>query len=111
MIQALAKRKRSNIQEIPNPESGVKAHWGAIAGLVTGIAGILAFPVIGLASVLLLPCAIVFGSIGKRAIRDNPERYKGYGMAQAGFIIGIVGLAALAALMILLILIFSNWPN
>ncbi|MCB0707538.1 MAG: DUF4190 domain-containing protein [Saprospiraceae bacterium] len=66
----------------------------AIAALVCGIVGFFTF---GMLSVL----AIVFGAISKSRIKKDPS-LDGYGMAQAGFILGIVAIA----LSVLLIILF-----
>ena len=68
----------------------------AIASLVLGILGLVSG--VGL---LLSILAIVFGSISKRRISEEPG-IKGQGMAKAGFILGIIGCALAALLLIFL---------
>jgi len=69
-----------------NKKDARKTHWGAIAGLTTGIVGLFIF------GIILGICAIIFSSIALAAIKNHPDVYKGRGMARAGLIIGIVGL-------------------
>jgi hypothetical protein len=75
--------------------------------MVCGITGlVLTFlPLLGLASLVLAPVAIVFGNRAKREIRESDGRLTGYGMAQAGFICGIVA----AALIVVSIIVSIAW--
>ncbi len=90
-----------------NPKKGAytgpkETHPMAIASLVMGILCFVPYTTI-IAAIL----AIVFGNIALRKIRQDPDRYKGEGLANAGKIIGIVflSLIALALIIILLILL------
>ncbi|MBR9921913.1 MAG: DUF4190 domain-containing protein [Bacteroidetes bacterium] len=72
----------------------------AIAALVLGILGFFTFLV---CSIL----AVIFGSIAKRRIEENPE-LKGYGMAQAGYVLGIIALALAALGLIIILLLLAT---
>lgn len=74
--------------EMENTEPQV--HWAAIVGLTTGI---LAWFIAGL---LLGICAIVFSAIALSNINNDPNRYKGKGMAIAGLVSGILAILILA---------------
>ena len=69
------------------PEGETRTDRMSIAAMVCGI---LAFfvPYVG---IILAILAIIFGGIGLRRTRSNPE-LKGKGMAIAGLVLGIVGL-------------------
>jgi hypothetical protein len=63
----------------------------SIASLVTGISGLLLFTFwLGLAAAI---CGIVFGYMGLKRIKSNPEMYKGKNLAKAGLITGIIACA------------------
>ena len=47
---------------------------------------------------------VIFGAIALRKIRRNPEKYKGEGLAVAGFTLGVVGLFITVILLIILYL-------
>ncbi|MFP6581346.1 MAG: DUF4190 domain-containing protein [Candidatus Hydrogenedentota bacterium] len=56
---------------------------------------------------LLFPVAILFGHLGKRDLRREPEKYKGFAMAQYGLVVGyflllltVMALAQLAGMRI-----------
>lgn len=49
------------------------------------------------------PTAIVFGAIGMSQVRRNPEKYRGNGLAVAGFVIGIISVALLIVLLLVLV--------
>ncbi len=63
---------------------------GAIGSMVCGIISIVVWllPVGGLVLGII---AIVLSGKARRAIRDEPKRYEGGGMATAGFVCGIIG--------------------
>ena len=66
----------------------------SIAALVTGISGLLLFGSwLGLAAGI---CGIVFGYMGLKRIKNNPEMYKGKNLARAGLITGIIACALFA---------------
>jgi hypothetical protein len=66
----------------------------SIAALVTGICGLLIFGTwLGLAAGI---CGIIFGYIGLKRIKNNPEMYKGKNLARAGLITGIIACALFA---------------
>ena len=66
------------------PAPGKRTEGFAIASLVCGIVGFFAVPIVG--SVL----AIVFGSVARKRIADDPD-LGGTEMARAGIIIGWIG--------------------
>lgn len=101
MKQALAEFKRSRNIGPSDQEPEPTTHWGAIVGLVSGIIGLLLFPFAIL--------AIIFGSIAKREIDENPNKYTGYGLAQAGFVLGIIGLALIALLVLILVALLASY--
>jgi hypothetical protein len=80
----------------PAPVPHSQTSGKATAALVLGICGIIVFPLV--CSVL----AIIFGQQAKNDIARNPS-IGGYGMAQAGFILGIIG-TAFGALLFLIFL-------
>lgn len=63
-----------------------KVHWASIVGLSTGIVAFF------IAGIFFGICAIVFSAIALDAIKKNPDRYTGKGMAIAGLVLGIVAL-------------------
>jgi hypothetical protein len=74
----------------PTPR-GAQVNVPAVIGLVTGIVGLLG----GLCVCIALPlgiAAIVLGSIGLHQIKQNPQRYRGPGVAIAGLAVGIVAI-------------------
>lgn len=85
-INRLTKLSASNMT---TPE-GRETHWAAIVGLVTGILSLFVF------TLLLSICAIVFSAIALSKINQEPEVYKGKGMAIAGLVLGIVALLIVA---------------
>lgn len=79
-----AQKKKQN-RNAPHPNLGVKKfHWAAITGFVTGLVGLL------IAGLPLGICAIVFSTIALVKIANNPEEYRGLGLAIAGLILGIL---------------------
>ncbi len=82
IIKSLFLNTRNTVE---SPLNAPKVHWGAIAGLVTGIVSIF------IAGIPLGACAIIFSAIALKKIRESPELYKGKGMAIAGLICGIIG--------------------
>lgn len=72
-------------------------HWGAIAGMVSGI---LSFLVAGL---ILSICAIIFSGIALSKITKHPDQFRGMGMAIAGLILGIIALILTVALLALIL--------
>ena len=65
----------------------VKTSGFAIAALVCGIVALFS-TLIG--SLILATLAVVFGLIAINKISKNPTKFKGKGMAWAGYIIGLV---------------------
>lgn len=65
----------------------VKTSGFAIASLVCGIIALFS-TLIG--SIILATLAVVFGLIAINKISKNPIKFKGKGMAWAGYIIGLV---------------------
>ena len=59
----------------------------AIASLVSSIGGFVFLPVI------LHAVGVVLGVQSKKRINESGGTLDGYGLAQAGFVIGIIGLA------------------
>lgn len=76
-----------------------KNHPYAILALVFGILGIYPLTIIG--SIL----AIIFAGMAIKKIRENPELYKGEGLAIAGRILGIIMLSLLVLFVIIAFLI------
>ena len=70
----------------------------AIAALVCGVAGFVFCPLTAIAAVILGPQA-------KREISEQPDRYDGTGLAQAGQILGWVNIALWAVGLVLFILL------
>ncbi len=66
----------------------------SVASLVLGIVGWF-IPIIGLLCCLL---AVIFGVIGIVKISNNPEKFKGMGMAIAGTILGVLGIGVVLLL-------------
>jgi len=63
----------------------------AIASFVLGIVGIIScWMGVGIIMSIL---AIIFGIIGLREVKRSPDEVTGYGLALAGFILGVVTLA------------------
>jgi hypothetical protein len=83
---------------------GVKKreHPLAMASLVAGILGIIAFPLIP--SIL----AIAFGSTALNRIQQEPDRYSGQELARIGKVLGIIGVVA-ALLLILVIFVLLSF--
>ena len=83
----------------PTPVTGkLPAHEHASLALGLGIVGLLG----GCMCVGLLasPFAIGFGISARRAIRREPDRWGGDGMATAGIVMGVIGVVALAVVLI-----------
>jgi hypothetical protein len=68
---------------------GPKANGFAIASLVLGILSLITYT----AAIAFAILAIIFGFIALKRIRNNPDSFKGRGMALAGLICGIVAIA------------------
>ncbi len=83
-------KKETRDEGAPNEEPTV--HWAAIVGLITGILGFF------IAALFFGLCAVVFSAIALSAIKNNPEKYKGKGMAIAGLVCGILALLIVFAL-------------
>ncbi len=95
-IKARKVLRKSDLK--PN-DDGLRFHWAAITGFVLGILSVVI--------VYLAIPAIVFSAIALSKIKQNPETYKGKGLALAGLIIGLT-LTLLAILAIIfVILIFA----
>ena len=95
-IKARKVLRKSDLK--PN-DDGLRFHWAAITGFVLGILSVVII-------YLAIP-AIVFSAIALSKIKQNPETYKGKGLALAGLIIGLT-LTLLAILAIIfVILIFA----
>ena len=62
----------------------------AIASFVLGVIGIVSWWMGGFVISIL---AIIFGIIGLREVKRAPDEVTGYGLALAGFILGVVTLA------------------
>ena len=62
----------------------------AIASFVLGVIGIVSWWMGGFVISIL---AIIFGIIGLREVKRSPDEVTGYGLALAGFILGVVTLA------------------
>ena len=71
----------------------IKNSGKAIAGMVLGIAS-LAFNMFGIATAIV---GLILSIMGRKEIQENPQLYKGNGMAMAGIILNIIaiGLAIL----------------
>lgn len=63
----------------------------AIASFVLGIMSITSWW-IGVGFVMSI-LAIIFGVIGLREVKGSPDQVTGYGLALAGFILGVITLA------------------
>jgi hypothetical protein len=70
----------------------------SVASLVLGIVGWF-IPYVGLLCCLL---AVIFGIIGIVKISNNPDKFKGMGMAIAGLVLGVLGIGVVLLLMALL---------
>jgi hypothetical protein len=79
---------------------------GAVAALVLGIVSLV--PYIGIVTGGI---AIYLGNSALRAIRANPGRYEGAGMAQAGRILGIVALCLYVVGILLAAIVFVVVSN
>ena len=75
----------------------------AVAGLVTGIIGLIPFCCLG--TFVLSIAALVLGWLGKKEIADSHGAKKGGGMATAAIALGIAGIVIGALMWILLIAI------
>ena len=62
----------------------------AIASFVLGVIGIVSWWMGGFVISIL---AIIFGIIGLREVKRSPDEVTGYGLALAGFILGVITLA------------------
>ncbi len=71
----------------------------AVYSLIAGIAGCT----VGLGSIP----AIIFGTKALREMRENPGKYKGEGMAQAGIALGAIKLGLLLLSLVFLVLLFN----
>lgn len=76
---------------IPVQNDGPHTDPFAIVALSAG--GLAIFT--GLGSLLLGAAAVVFGALSLKRIRQEPNRFKGKGMAMGGMIAGIVAAAAI----------------
>lgn len=67
----------------------------AVASMVLGIISIvfIFIPGINFISIVCGILAIIFANIGKNRISSSNQSIGGYGMAQAGFILGIITIA------------------
>lgn len=83
----------SSIPPPPLPSSQAN-HPKAVAALVCGIAGLMFF------GILLGTVAIVLGYQARTAIRTDPLRFRGDGLARAGLILGIVDVVAYVVIVV-----------
>lgn len=81
----------SSIPPPPLPSSQVN-HPRAIAALVCAVVGLLFF------GIVLGAVAIFLGYQARNAIRLDPLKFKGDGLARAGLILGIVDVIAYVAI-------------
>lgn len=81
----------SSIPPPPLP-SGQTNHPRAVAALVCGIVGLIFF------GIILGVVAIVLAYQARNAIRSEPLRFKGDGLAIAGMVIGIIDVVAYIAI-------------
>jgi hypothetical protein len=92
----------------PDPaEQRIRTHPGAV---VTFVLGVLSLPLMlqifyGLAFAIM---AIIFARRVKRTIGRNPDKYKGWQLAQAGMILGIIAIVLLVAVGVLIALEMSS---
>jgi hypothetical protein len=97
--------KTDNVQResrsAPGNNVRKKEHPLAIASLVAGILGIIAFPLIP--SIL----AIAFGSAALNRIQQEPDRYSGQGLARIGKVLGIIGIVAALLLIFMIFVLLS----
>lgn len=78
----------NNSNENIKTSTETSTHWAAIVAFISSLLGLFIFGVFfGLAG-------IIFSIVGLSAIKSQPEKFKGKGLAVAGLIIGIVGMAA-----------------
>jgi hypothetical protein len=95
--QILQEFKTDQEPGYPASEDEPIVHWAAIVGMITGILSLIILPVFfGL-------CGIIFSAIALSAIRNEPDQYKGRGMAVAGLTCGVIAIflviVAIAAIM------------
>lgn len=79
----------------------------AIASLVLGICSFFFNSFLFIPSIL----GIVFGVLARKAMKENPGKYKGEGMALAGLICAIIGLALYILCFIFAASLFSSVVN
>lgn len=82
----------SSIPPPPGPLGPQVNHPRAVASLVCAIVGLMFF------GILLGTVAIVLGYQSRNAIRLDPLKFKGDGLARAGLILGIVDVVAYVAI-------------
>ena len=90
---------------VPAQPPGPHTEGFAIASLACGIGAFFFVPVVG--SIL----AIIFGSVARRRIAEDPN-LQGADMARAGIIIGWIGLVLLVLFIIFLVVVavaVQNW--
>ena len=76
----------NNSNQNDNSSNEPVTHWAAIVGMICSLVGLFLFGlVLGLAG-------IIFSAIALSAIKKNPEKYKGKGMAITGLVAGGIGL-------------------
>lgn len=92
-------RNTDNAKTTVNSNGEPSNHMMAVAALVLGILSLLIsvkVPVLVLAAAIL---AILFGATALKQIKQNPEKYKGKGIARAGLILGIITTSILVLLL------------
>ena len=75
-----------------------ETHTLAIASLATGIATWIILPIAGAIA------AIITGHLAKKQMRQQPERWRGSGLATAGLVLGYTQIALLAGLFVVLVI-------
>ncbi|NNC83615.1 MAG: DUF4190 domain-containing protein [Flavobacteriales bacterium] len=100
-------KRQLHVSIAESQEETPRTHWGAIAGLVCGILGIIGLFLVPGVGLLTIP-ALIFGSVAKTSIKAYPERFKGLGMAQAAFVLGIIGVGLIVLAIILVIIYLSD---
>ena len=101
-ISARNEQKKSEVSTAgpaPAPVDERKTHGLAIAAMVLGILSLISF----YGSFVFGLLGIIFGGSAIKRIRQNPEKYKGLGMARAGLICGIIGVALIILLIAVLV--------
>jgi hypothetical protein len=75
-------------------------HPGASSAMAWGVTS-LVLPIIGILPGIL---AIVFGTNALRAVRSEPDRYKGEDRAKTGRLLGIIGVSIWGVVIVLIVL-------